>query len=108
MKSKIYSLQWKRYKSYQSSAKQRKLDFNLDFDDFRRYWQNDCHYCGGTVETIGLDRIDSDDGYNLDNIVPCCTKCNKMKLDTELDEFIDRCRRITARSFNLPVDSFNK
>jgi len=54
-----------------------------------------CFYCGVTeaeilnlsiysqigllVESLGVDRIDSDKDYTLDNIVLCCLACNKVK-----------------------------
>lgn len=35
----------------------------------------------------GIDRIDSSKGYTEDNVVPCCERCNRAKLDMTLDEF---------------------
>jgi hypothetical protein len=37
--------------------------------------------------TSGLDRIDSDKGYTLDNVVPCCRNCNRAKSDLTLGTF---------------------
>lgn len=51
----------------------------------------DCHYCGQHIETLGssLDRKDSDKGYTLDNVVPCCGDCNKVKNDVlSYDEMV--------------------
>jgi hypothetical protein len=31
------------------------------------------------VKVLGVDRIDSDAGYTLDNLVPCCFVCNQIK-----------------------------
>ena len=37
-----------------------------------------CYYCNLELnETgIGLDRLDNKNGYNIDNVVPCCGPCN--------------------------------
>jgi hypothetical protein len=34
---------------------------------------------GRTLERLGLDRVDNDGGYTLDNIVLCCFECNSAK-----------------------------
>jgi len=58
-----------------------------------------CHYCHITsdglyalkvtnprnarfYESIGVDRIDNDRGYSIDNIVPCCGVCNGVRAKT--------------------------
>ena len=33
------------------------------------------------VKVMGVDRVDSDLGYQLDNLVPCCFVCNQIKGD---------------------------
>lgn len=43
-----------------------------------------CHYCGhrNDVEAgIGLDRLDNERGYELDNVVSCCAICNLVRGD---------------------------
>jgi hypothetical protein len=42
-----------------------------------------CHYCEGELPTFGhgLDRIDNSAGYELGNVVPCCTRCNMTRGD---------------------------
>jgi hypothetical protein len=46
------------------------------------------------VEINGIDRVDSSKGYVLDNCVPCCKMCNRMKLNHSTQDFIDQCRLI--------------
>jgi 5-methylcytosine-specific restriction endonuclease McrA len=57
--------------------------------------RHECHYCrlpeavlpdiqartqvGHPLKRLGLDRIDNDRGYSVDNIVLCCFPCNKAK-----------------------------
>ncbi|MCK5608074.1 hypothetical protein KAR91_39705 [Candidatus Pacearchaeota archaeon] len=83
-----------RFVAYSSHAKARGIDFKLSFDEFIIYWQNRCHYCGDTIETIGLDRLDSSIGYELENVVSCCGDCNYMKLQKSKAVFIEYCRKI--------------
>lgn len=83
-----------RYSKYKSGAKRRQLEFKLTLNQFKKYWRQPCHYCGDSIRTIGLDRIDSSIGYNIDNIVPCCPKCNWMKMTQGYDEFIEHCKKI--------------
>ena len=75
-----------RYNSYKSGAKRRSLPFELSFDEFMIFWQANCHYCGDQIATIGIDRIDSNVGYSLENCVPCCARCNYVKLDYDIEE----------------------
>ena len=58
-----------------------------------------CHYCGSVIESVGsgLDRIDSSKGYRLDNVVPCCGTCNKMKNNLPIDEFKAHIAKIASR-----------
>lgn len=42
----------------------------------------------------GIDRIDSKNGYNINNCVPCCRVCNKIKLDLPQDEFLNQVKKI--------------
>lgn len=56
-----------------------------------------CTYCGALpnktyakckLAFIGIDRVDSNKGYTIDNCVPCCMICNRAKNDMPLDEFL--------------------
>jgi hypothetical protein len=70
-----------RYAKYKRSASERGYEFKLTRDEFMKHWQKPCVHCGDTIETIGLDRIDSAKPYQADNVEPCCRKCNQMKSD---------------------------
>lgn len=43
-----------------------------------------------TVPCSGLDRVDNDKGYTVENSVACCTRCNTMKSTYCLEEFYRR------------------
>ena len=92
---------------YKARAKRKGLDFNISLDDFKVMTKMRCHYCGVEPSTVirsksehseyvynGLDRVDSSLGYTLDNVVPCCVACNRMKLDYSRDEFMSHIRNI--------------
>ena len=83
-----------KYYSYRKEARLRSHVFELTFEQFMSYWQKSCFYCGDSIVTVGLDRVDNLKGYTLDNIVPCCAICNKMKRDLQKDDFFQRCKRI--------------
>lgn len=83
-----------RFTSYRRSAKERGLKFNLSMEQFMVYWQKPCYYCNDPIDTIGLDRINSNLNYEINNILPCCTVCNKMKLDSTQSDFFDKILQI--------------
>lgn len=83
-----------KYAQYKSGAKKRGISFDLSREQFRTFWEKSCFYCASSIETIGLDRIDSNLGYKLDNVVSCCTICNAMKLALPRDIFIEHCYKI--------------
>jgi len=94
------------YKNYKVSAKNRNLSFNIDKNKFKELTQKNCHYCDSAPYTIakakngkrklngdfvynGLDRIDSQIGYELNNVVTCCKFCNRLKSNlVSYDEFV--------------------
>lgn len=86
-KQAVYSQTSKgKYASYKGGAKARAISFDLTFDQFDTYWQADCNYCGDQIATIGIDRVDSNVGYTIENCVPCCTRCNIIKMDYDMEE----------------------
>ena len=82
---------------YKNTAKDRQIEFRLTFDEFIKFWKSDCTYCDDKIETIGLDRIDSNKGYEIGNIVSCCSKCNYMKRSYTQEEFINHCIKIVEK-----------
>lgn len=85
-----------RFWEYCVNAKQRGHVFALTQAQFSTFWQKPCSYCGGPIQTIGLDRVDSALGYTLVNVVSCCVICNRMKSSLPLDVFLAYCRKIAA------------
>ena len=86
---------WPRFRDYKRGSKQRGIKFSLTMKEFIEFWQKPCHYCGDIPATIGIDRVDNTRGYELGNIVPCCSLCNYMKRDFTVDIFLEHCRKVS-------------
>ncbi len=82
------------FNKYKSNAIARNLQFELTIDNFKKYWKQPCYYCGDKIETIGLDRVNNDKGYTIDNVVSCCAICNYMKRNLSKEDFINKCKKI--------------
>ena len=52
-----------------------------------------CAYCGDrldpSISSIHLDRVDNAEGYNLGNVVFCCSDCNAARGPSELFDIFD-------------------
>ena len=101
-----------KYSDYKSRAKYKKWDFSLSKEEFKYLIFSNCHYCNqepnkckldrvkGKREreesflSNGIDRIDSDKGYVLENCLPCCEDCNKAKRNLSYEQFLDLVKRI--------------
>lgn len=74
----------------------------LSFEEYYELSQMLCIYCGEQPLNLsnpsslkinvpfiynGLDRLDSSKGHTLDNVVPCCWNCNRMKSNRSLTDF---------------------
>jgi len=100
-RQKIYSQsKHGRFMKYRKSSKERNIKFDLTEEQFLQFWDKRCFYCGLDVDGVGLDRLDSSDGYILYNVVSCCSVCNRMKNDYGLDFFLERCELIVNNVFN--------
>lgn len=90
-----------KYSQYKQNAKNRGHVFKLSFKAFMVYWQQPCSYCGDPIETVGIDQIEAGRGYTPGNTVPCCTPCNRGKLDYTKQQYIDHCAKVTAHQQSL-------
>lgn len=111
-------------RSYKNGAKIRNIEYNLETYQFRQIIKQNCHYCNSEpmprndlcnsttrkkysykdnssewceqqwVNVNGIDRKDNTIGYNLNNCLPCCINCNKMKLTLGYDEFLKHIEKI--------------
>lgn len=78
-------------------ARKKGLELTLTKQDIGNLIFLPCYYCGtepsnnlGKTNTLpyqGLDRVDSNKGYTLNNVVPCCFACNRDKGDRSASWF---------------------
>lgn len=84
------------YKLYKKGANVRNLWFELTIEQFTELVNTKCFYCDVYTENevIGIDRVDSELGYSIENCVPCCQTCNFMKSDMNVREFLSHISKI--------------
>ena len=86
------------YGEYKRSATRRGLSFKISKKHFKNLTSSPCFYCGDSPSSVrfehntlksnqkrtayifnGIDRKNNNEGYTLDNAVPCCAICNRAK-----------------------------
>jgi hypothetical protein len=92
-----------RFSAYKYNARQRNIEFNLTFEEFYTFWERPCYYCNDPIKGIGIDRINSDGAYNLENVVPCCSVCNYAKKSHTSEQFISMCMKVAENFKNIIV-----
>jgi hypothetical protein len=102
---------------YRRSAVDRGLAWGLADDLFESLIGSPCFYCGVPPSESknghnGIDRIDSKAGYDPDNVVACCTRCNAMKMGLTREAFIEHAIRIARHLGGVkgksPVDLYKR
>ena len=85
------------YKRKMREAKQRALSFSITEEQFVYLSHLHCFYCGESEEQQrGIDRWDSDQGYEFKNCRPCCAVCNRAKSVMSGPEFINWLTRVAS------------
>lgn len=84
--------------SYIQSARNRNIAFNLTKEQFTEIILLPCYYCASYKEdqVVGIDRINSDKNYSVDNCVACCKICNFMKGTLSKHSFITQAHKIAV------------
>jgi len=102
-------LAWRQcYSHYRAGAGYRGIGWDLSDEQFRNLCLQPCHYCGQepsrewtiptrgyTIWVSGIDRVNPGGDYTVDNVVPCCTRCNYAKREMGYREFIAWAQRVT-------------
>ena len=73
--------------------------------------EQDCFYCG-KKRCLGIDRLDNSKDYTIENCVPCCGCCNRMKMDLTPNFFFQQINKIYNKhkesSTTIPEGSTSK
>ncbi len=79
-------------------ARKRGKEWDLSHAQAFKLITASCEYCGfkpnWPESRVGIDRVENDIGYKIENCVPCCFTCNSAKGDKTLEEFILWVERI--------------
>jgi hypothetical protein len=98
---------------YKRNAKKRNISWNLTDEQFRVLTSSPCYYTGRLpyreilVESgeryfyNGIDRKNSNEGYYLDNCIPCCFEVNRAKSSLSHDEFLSLCKQAVLKCASL-------
>lgn len=81
------------YCRYIDRATKKGFAFEISEEDYKLITNGNCFYCHreSTEDSRnGIDRIDSEKGYILDNCVPCCSECNYMKNRFSFESFMTK------------------
>lgn len=94
----------RRFSSYKRKPKLRGRDFDISIEQFDGLTSQPCYYCDGYSGYYrdkgynGLDRVDNKNNlYTVNNVVPCCTKCNFMKRSMDKKDFIGQAIKIALK-----------
>lgn len=96
------------FESIRSTAKKRKIEFQITIDDIWKKFKEQNGICAlsglklkfndvgenKNTQTASLDRINSDLGYIISNIQWVHKDINRMKMDMNEKDFINRCNQI--------------
>lgn len=82
---------WRRYKY---RAKKAGYEITITLQDFQNITNEPCKYCGENDRQRGIDRVDNNKGYIIENCVSCCGKCNMMKMKQTKEEFLQHIKKI--------------
>lgn len=78
-----------KYASLRGNCPQRNISFKLREEEFISWFESQpklCFYCGRPLvrfkrgnDGLTVDRLDNHIGYQIDNIILCCWRCNLIK-----------------------------
>lgn len=96
-RSELEKVLVKKFQRIKKCAIERNINFSLSRDEVINLTKNNCYLCDkpSTIEAPnGLDRLDNNKGYVLDNVLSCCKYCNFGKNILTGQEYIDHCKKV--------------
>lgn len=102
------------YSQYKRGAKHRKFSFEISLEEFDILIKKRCFYCDSDLSNYngsryntnqigirewliaynGIDRIDNNKGYILENCITACADCNRAKWAHEQDKFFNWIKKV--------------
>jgi 5-methylcytosine-specific restriction endonuclease McrA len=91
----------------------RNLEFTLTKEEFKELITNNCNICdsepkmvkyrnsyrpNGFIPHNGIDRINNNKGYTLNNVQTMCTDCNRAKSNLTNEEFLIWIEKIVEKA----------
>lgn len=101
---------------YKSKAKARNFDWALTEEQAVDLLKSNCFYCGivpsrkisslkhcKEIFVSGIDRKNSNKGYEIDNCVSCCKRCNAAKNNMTEEEFKNWIKRLVSFMYGINI-----
>ncbi len=92
----------------------KKFNVNIDTLELTEKWKNitHCYICGIKLDwsynkkkiqgnSPSIDRINNENFMNINNVQLICTRCNRIKSDNTMDNFIKSCKKIVDYNKNI-------
>ncbi len=108
---------------YKQEAIKKNVLFTLTEDEFFSLTSSDCYYCGVEPKQVfkpshysssnevdrfyiynGIDRVDSNRGYEKDNCLTSCCTCNFAKRSMSKDQFLKWVKRIYINQYHKATE----
>lgn len=99
------------YKTHINDCKRRNIINELSFEEYKALvYDAACIYCSFSeaAKIIGIDRLDNNVGYTVDNSVSCCGDCNRVKYILHPEFFIEKALIIAEYQNNKSSEPANK
>jgi hypothetical protein len=103
--------QWKklnvhdRISNYRRNAVSKEREWKLTDEEAGKMLTSPCVYCTHidlSKRLNGIDRLNPDGNYTIENTVPCCWTCNYMKGVMDPLTFIEKCKKIAECTHEFP------
>lgn len=90
-----------RYSQYRHRITKKNKKFDITLDLFKELVLSKCVFCKKEPNPFNtIDRIDSNLGYVVGNILSCCLTCNLFKSNMNINEFISHVQKIKTKKSN--------
>lgn len=109
------------YSQYKYNAKKFNRAFEFNISEFSKITSDNCYYCGRSPSNIhktknewgyytynGIDRIDNNKHYTIDNCRTCCKFCNRAKYALKEIDFLIYLKDLIVKAKSGELDHIIK